>query len=1158
MIRKSGNRFSDKLMLHVGKPERDRFNSNTIALKGAIMDVAGWLRNLGLERYEAVFRDNAIDETVLHDLTESHLRELGFPLGARIRLLKAIAALRVDTQPTGFAADGAPAHVPVDAAERRQVTVMFADLVGSTALSARMDPEDLREVISAYQRCVAETVRRFGGFVAKYMGDGVLVYFGYPQAHEDDAERAVRAALELIPALAAVKTRAALQARVGIATGLVVVGDLIGSGEAQERGIVGETPNLASRLQGMAAPNTVLIAESTRRLLGNLFELEEVGTSGGSKGLARPLRAWAALRVSSVASRFEALHASGLIDLVGREEENELLLRRWSRAKTGAGQVVLLAGEPGIGKSRLTVALLKSVAPEPHTRLRYFCSPHHTDSAFYPVIGQMERAAGLAYTDTPKAKLDKLDALLALTSTSKQDAALFAEMLSLPNDGRYPKLQLTPEQRRQGMLEALGAQLKALTSKNPVLMIFEDAHWTDPTSLEAFGRAVNRVATVPVLLIVTFRPEFDAPWIGRPHVTALTLNRLAEREVAILIDRVSGDKRLPANVRQDIIERTDGIPLFVEEITKAVLEAESHGAAEQTLAAIPFSALEVPASLHASLLARLDRLGPAKEVAQVGAAIGRGFSHALLAAVMRKPEAQLNEALDRLVSAGLLFRQGSPPTATYLFKHALVQDAAHSTLLREPRRALHARIAETLESEFADHVERQPELLARHCTEAGLIEKAAPLWGKAGQRSLDRSALLEAIEQITRALNQIAALPGSAALRREQIKLQVALLTPLIHVRGHAAPETKAAAEQARLLIEQAEAIGEPPEDPLLLFSLLYAFWVASFVAFRGDMMRELAAHFLALAEKQGSTVPLMVGHRNMGVSLLHTGDIEEALGHIDQAMALYDPVEHRQLATRFGQDVRVALSFYQSLARWPLGYPEVALADADRAIKDARDIGQAATLMAALTLTSLTHIHCGSYPAAKLQLDEAITLADEKGALFWKTGAMLVAGCLLAATGKAADSVSMITSGLNSWRQTGTTVWTPAYFSYLARAHADLGHFDEASRSIGEAMSAVKTTRETWYEAEIHRIAGEIALRRAEPDATKAEACFERALAVARAQRAKSWELRAAMSLARLKRDQGRSDVGRNLLAPVYEWFTEGFETVDLKEAKSLLKALG
>ena len=1121
------------------------------------MDLAGWLRKLGLEQYEAVFRDNAIDETILQELTEGHLRELGLPLGARIKLLKAVAALRAGTQPTGVVADSAPVDAPHDAAERRQVTVMFADLVGSTELSARMDPEDLREVISAYQRCVAETVRRFGGFVAKYMGDGVLIYFGYPQAHEDEAERAVRAGLELVSAVAALETRASLQARVGIATGLVVVGDLIGSGEAQERSIVGETPNLASRLQGMAAPNMVLIAESTRSLLGKLFELEEVATTSGRKGLVRLVRAWAVLRASSVASRFEALHASGLIDLVGREEEHELLLRRWAKVKTGAGQVVLLAGEAGIGKSRLTAALLERIAREPHTRLRYFCSPQHTDSAFYPVIGQMERAAGLAYTDTPKAKLDKLDALLALTSTSTKDVCLFAEMLSLPNDGRYPPLQLTPEQRRQGMLEALAAQLQALAGKNPVLMIFEDAHWTDPTTMEAFGRAVNRAATLPVLLIVTFRPEFDPPWIGRPHVTALTINRLEEREINAMIDRVAGSKQLPANIRREIIERSDGVPLFVEEITKAVLEAESHSKAEHAIGAIPPAALEVPATLHASLMARLDRLGTAKEVAQVGAAIGRQFSHALLAAVARKPEAQLNAALDRLLDAGLLFRQGTPPDATYLFKHALVQDAAHSTLLREPRRALHARIAETLENEFADLVDRQPELLARHCTDAGLIEKAAPLWGRAGQRSLDRSALLEAIEQITRALDQIGGLPGSAALRREQIKLQVAILTPLIHVKGYSAAETKAAAEQARLLIEQAEAIGEPPEDPLLLFSLLYAFWVASFVAFRGDMMRELAAQFLALAEKQGSVVPRMVGHRNMGVSLLHTGDIEEALGHIDQAMALYDPVEHRQLATRFGQDVRVALSFYQSLSRWPLGYPEAALADADRAIKDARDVGQAATLMAALTLTSLTHIHCGNYPAAKMQLDEAIALADEKGALFWKTGALLVTGCLLAVTGKSADAVLKMTTGLNAWRQTGTTVWTPAYFSYLARAHAELGQFDEASGRIGEALSAVQTTRESWYEAEIHRVAGEIALHRPEPDTTNAEACFERSLAVARAQRAKSWELRAAMSLARLKRDQGKPDVARNLLTPVYEWFTEGFETLDLQEAKSLIKEL-
>ena len=514
-----------------------------------------------------------------------------------------------------------------------------------------------------------------------------------------------------------------------------MVGDLIGSGEAQERGIVGETPNLAARLQALAEPNMVVIADGTRRLLGNLFELEDLGAKD-LKGIAGPVRAWAALRASSAEGHFEALHTTGLTALVGREEELELLLRRWSRAKTGEGQVVLLSGEGGIGKSRLTAALLERLATEPHTRLRYFCSPQHTDSALYPIIGQMERAAGLGYDDKPQARLDKLDAVLAQTSTSPEDAALFAEMLSLPNDGRYPALALTPEQRRQRTLEALTSQLAGLASQQPVLMIFEDAHWIDPTSLEVFGRTVDRIKTLPVLLIVTFRPEFNPPWVGQSHVTSVTLNRLGEREAAAIIARLVGNKELPADVMAEIVERTDGIPLFVEEMTKAVLEAESEGEARRTAAAVPSPALAVPASLHASLMARLDRLGPAKEVAQIGAAIGREFSHALLAAVARKPEAELRSALDRLIAAGLLFRQGVPPHATYLFKHALVQDAAYGTLLREPRRALHARIAETLESQFAEIAENQPELLARHCTEAGLIEKAAGLWGKAGQRSL--------------------------------------------------------------------------------------------------------------------------------------------------------------------------------------------------------------------------------------------------------------------------------------------------------------------------------------------------------------------------------------------------------------------------------------
>jgi class 3 adenylate cyclase/predicted ATPase len=1117
-------------------------------------EIADWLKTLGMSEYAERFAESDIDTSVLRDLTDQDLKELGVSLGHRRKMLRAIAELSSVAPTSPQPALTEPK--PQDAAERRQVTVMFSDLVGSTALSARMDPQDLREVISAYQKCVTETVQRFGGFVAKYMGDGVLVYFGYPQANEDDAERAVRAGLELVATVTALKTHAPLQTRVGIATGLVVVGDLIGSGASQEQAIVGETPNLAARLQGIAEPNSVVIADSTRKLVGNLFELEDLG-SQDLKGITGPVRAWVALRPSSVESRFEAFHATGLTNLVGREEELELLLRRWSKAKTGEGQVVLLSGEAGIGKSRLTAALLEAVASEPHTRLRHFCSPQHTDSALYPTIGQIERAAGFTHDDTLQAKLDKLDVLLAQSSTSAQDAALFAEMLSLRNDGRYPTFELTSPERRQKTLETLVLQVTTLAHQNPLLMIFEDAHWVDPTSLELYGRIIDKIPSLRALLIVTYRPEFDPPWIGRPHVTAVTLNRLGDREIAAIIDSITGNKLLSPSIRQDIVERTDGIPLFVEEMTKAVLEAESEGDARKTAAAVPSSSLSVPASLHASLMARLDRLGPAKEVAQIGAAMGRQFSHPLLAAVVRKSEEELGSALGRLTAAGLLFRQGVPPHATYLFKHALVQDAAYGTLLREPRRALHARIAETLESQFAEIAERQPELLARHCTEAGLIEKAVGLWGKAGQRSLERSALLEAVAQLAGALDQIATLPSTPALRREQIRLQVALIAPLMHVKGYAAPETKVAAERARVLIEQAEALGEPPEDPLLLFSVLYGLWVANYVAFNGDAMRDLVSQFLALAEKQGAKVPIMIGHRLMASSLMGTGDIVEGRKHYDRAMALYDPAENRSLATRFGQDLRVAILSFRSYALWTLGYPEAALADAREALKDASEIGHAATLMYALNQTTFTHIFCGNYATANAQLDEVVALAVEKGALYWKPLGIALQGCVLALSGKASDAVHVIASGITALRSTGATIFMPLYLSHLTRAYAELGQVDDAWRCIGEAITTIETTKERWLEAEVHRVAGEIARKSLEPDAAKAVAYFEHALTVARQQQAKSWELRASMSLARLWRDQGKVQQARELLTPVYGWFTEGFDTRDLKDAKALLEEL-
>ena len=671
------------------------------------------------------------------------------------------------------------------------------------------------------------------------------------------------------------------------------------------------------------------------------------------------------------------------------------------------------------------------------------------------------------------------------------------------------------------------------------------------------GRGIDRIKSVGVLLIMTYRPEFEPPWIGRPYVTTLTLNRLGEREIAAMIDRVAGNRALVRKIRQDIIERTDGIPLFAEEMTKAVLEAESQEAGERAAGAIPAASATIPASLHASLMARLDRLGSAKAIAQIGAAIGREFSHPILAAVVDKPDAELRSALDKLISAGLLFRQGPPLHTSYLFKHALVQDAAYGTMLREQRRTLHARVAETIESSFTDIAEHRPELLARHCTEAGLMEKSAGLWGKAGERSLAHSALAEAVEQFTRALNQIATLPATRALCREQIKFQVGLVNALMHTKGYAAPETKAALEQARSLIQRADSLGESPEDPLLLFFPLYGLWAMNFLAFNGEIVCELATQFLALAEKQAATVPLMIGHRLMGTSLLFTGRLIEGQEHLDQAITLYDRTQHRPLATKFGQDVHVAALSYRSWALWMLGYPDAALAATSSALKDAREIDQVAALMFALSLTSFPDIVCGSYVKAMAQIDELVALADEKGAVLWKALGMALQGCVLALTGDASRAVQLITSGRAAYRSTGGVMTLPWFLPTLAKAHAELGQFDAAWGWIGETMTTVEATKERWCEAEVHRIAGEIALMSPERDAAKAEGYFERALAVARQQQAKSWELRAAMSLARLWRDQGKPQQARELLASVYGWFTEGFDTRDLKEAKALLEEL-
>jgi class 3 adenylate cyclase/predicted ATPase len=1108
--------------------------------------IADWLEKLGLPEYAQRFAENDIDVSVLPHLTDQDLKELGVSLGHRRKMLAAIAELAggaVPTSPQPALAE----PKPQDSAERRQVTVMFSDLVGSMALSARMDPEDLREVIAAYHKCVAEIVRGFGGFVAQYLGDGVLVYFGYPEAHEDDAERSVRAGLELVAAVGGLKTRASLQTRVGIATGLVVVGDLMDAGNTQERGIIGETPNLAARLQGIAEPNMVIIAEATRRLLGNLFQLQDLGARD-LKGIAGPVRSWAALRASSVESRFEALHATDLTALVGREEEAELLRRRWARAKTGEGQVVLLSGEAGIGKSRLTAALLERLVAEPHTRLRYFCSPQHTDSALYPIIGQMERAAGLAHDDTPQARLDKLDVLLTQTATSKQNVALIAEMLSLPNDGRYPALELTPQQRRQRTLEALIAQMQSLTRQNPVLMVFEDAHWTDPTSLELFGRVMDPIPTLRVLLIVTFRREFDPPWIGRPHVTALTINRLTELEIGAMIDQVLGNKRLPANIRQEIIERTDGIPLFVEEMTKAVLEAESEGAAEHVAAAVPSPALAVPASLHASLMARLDRLGPAKELAQIGAAIGREFAHALLAAVVHKPEGELGSALDRLIAAGLLFRQGVPPHANYLFKHALVRDAAYSSLLRNRRAEIHGTIASAIEATFPDIVQAQPEIIAHHLTEAGLIERAVPMWVQAGRNAARKSANTEAIQHFNKALDLVDSMPDGEARKRQELAIQINLGPVYMTAKGFGAPEVGAAYARARDLAKDLQDLSQ-------LFTSIWGLWLFNLIQPRKGPARSLSEELLSLGVRNADSGQILQACHASWTTNFFLGDFKYTSDQARRGRELYDASKHRTHKFLYGgHDPGVCSRMFGAASAFVLGFPDHALAATREGLDLARTLDHPLSLLLAELWLVIIHLLRGETREVGPILDRAICVASEAG-IPRQMWANFLNGWALSGD-SASDGVSRSLSDFDAVGAAGQEVFPPYYTGVLADMCRAAGRIDDGLGFVDKALALAPSQDSQWCLAELHRIKGELMLARGELTAA-VEPCFETAIAIAREQSAKSWELRATVSLGRLRHSQGRSAEAKNLLAPVYNWFTEGFDIPDLKGANALLETL-
>jgi class 3 adenylate cyclase/tetratricopeptide (TPR) repeat protein len=1099
------------------------------------MDIEAWLQGLGLERYVQAFRDNEIDWEVLPKLTADDLTEIGVTaVGHRRKLLDAIASLGTSAPTAAVSAAISAASARADA-ERRQLTVMFCDLVGSTPLSARLDPEDLRGIIGTYHRCVTEIVESFAGFVARYMGDGVLVYFGYPQAHEDDAERATRCGLALVDRVPRLDQTEKLHARVGIATGLVVVG-----GEIVEHDVAGDTPNLAARLQALAEPGTVVIAPSTRRLTGGLFDYDDLGPVE-IKGLAAPVEASRVLRESGAESRFEALRAART-PLVGRDEELALLQRRWRQARTGEGCVVLVSGEPGIGKSRLAQTLVEQLSGEPHTRLRLFCSPHHPESALHPTITQLERAAGFRREDTADQRLDKLEAVLCQAASDLGEAApLIAAMLSLPTSERYPPLDLTPQKQKEKTLQALVAQVEGLAARQPVLMLVEDAHWSDPTSLDLLDLIIDRVSALRVLLIITYRPEFSPPWAGRPQVTSLGLNRLAPRQGAEMITGVTGGRALPKEITDQIIDRSDGVPLFVEELTKAVVESGMlTDAGDRYTRTGPMAALAIPASLQASLLARLDRLAPAREVVQIGAALGRQFSHELIAVVAPMPQRQLDDVLAQLVGAELIYRRGIPPDAEYTFKHVLVQDAAYSTLLRSRRRQLHARIVATLEDRFPEIVVAQPALLAHHCEEAGLSENAVAYWLAAGRQAWAHSATAEAVALLRRGLALIPALPDDDRRRETELDLLIALRPPLGQSKGLAAAEVGQALARARAL---AEAVDRPEQ----LIALLWG--QGLFHTYRSEHTRALAIaeQMENIGEARYDFGAKLRGRLLRGWTCYLLGEFVAGRALQEECLDIADPA--RRVISR--DTHALALGVLASTLAI-LGYLDQAHSRLNEALAASRKLGHPYTTGAVVAQAGTGFDRS---PELQRWAEELLALATEHGFPLFAAWATTFRGRSLCALGQALDGHALLAEGLASIRATGAVTWTPTPLAWLAEACAALGQPDAALNHLDEAAQLIAATGERFYEAELHRVRGDLLYAAA--DRSAGERSYRRAIAVADRQGAKLLQLRAVASLARFWREEGKRTQARGLLAPVYGWFTEGFGTPVLQEAKALLAEL-
>jgi class 3 adenylate cyclase/predicted ATPase len=1034
---------------------------------------------------------------------------------------------------------------------------MFIDLVDSTALASQLDPEDYREVVRAYQAACTAIIQRYDGHVAQLLGDGLLVYFGYPQAHDDDAQRAVRTGLGIVEAIQKLHTHLEqakgikLAARLGIHTGVVVVGEMGGAGR-QEQLALGETPNIAARIQGLAAPNTLVISDATSQLVQGYFACQDLGAQT-LRGVTAPVTISRVLRESGAQSRLDIASTRGLTPLVGREQDVALLLERWNQAKDGQGQVVLLSGEGGIGKSRLVQVVKEHVAHEPHVRWECRSSPYYQNSALYPIIDLIPRILRWQPDETPDTKFETLEQhLRQFRFPLDESVPLFAPLLSLPLPAdRYAPVALSPQRQRQKTLESIVAMLLELAERAPVLFILEDLHWTDPTTLEFLGLLVEQVPTAAMYTLLTCRPHFQPAWHHRSYITEMTLHHLSHTQVEQIVTGITDGKTLPKEVIQQILEKTDGVPLFIEEMTKAILESghlkEVDGHYALTGSSSTFA---IPATLQDSLMARLDRLVTAKAVAQYAAVIGRQFAYELLSTVSQLDEATLQRELGRLVEAEIVYQRGLPPQATYTFKHALIQDAAYESLLKSTRQQYHQRIAQVLETQLPETVAAQPELLAHHYTEAGRTEQAVHYWHHAGQRAVERSAHVEAIAHLRQGLELLKTLPETPQRLQHEVNMLIALGASLIATKGYAALEV----EQTYL---RAQHLCQHLDDPQQLFPVLRGLW--SYYNVRAELhtAHALGEQLLDLAQRTQDSAMLLEAHRALGSTLFFMGEPAAAHTHFTQGIALHNPQQRRAFAFLYGDDAGMICHIYASWTLWYLGSSAQALARSKEAATLAQQRAHSFSLGFALALTAIFHQFRREMRWTQEHAAVAISLAQEQGFPHWIAVGSILRGWTSAHQGQAQDGIEQMSQGLTAWHVTGAEVARPYFLALLADVHGTLGKPEAGLAVLAEALTVVDKTGERWYEPELHRLKGVLLLQLSSDHQDEAEACFQQSLDIARQQQAKSWELRAATSLARLWQQQGKRQDAYDLLAPVYNWFTEGFDTTDLIDAKALLNEL-